>query len=85
MDSQTLHPAPTVSHARGGQLILTREHRDLAANLGAVVRFAVARTSSEASCAAMLGVSVRRLRQIASAARVPLMFVATPDEAGRDR
>lgn len=81
MRSTTLHPTPTVSRARG-QLILTGEHRGLAANLGAVVRFAVARTSSEASCAALLGVSVRRLRQVASAARVPLMFVAAPDEAG---
>lgn len=77
-------PAPTVTRTRNGHLLLTREHQDLAANLGAIVRYAVARTSSEESCAALLGVSVRRLRQVAGDARVPLVFVAASDEAAQE-
>jgi len=77
-------PAPTVTRTRSGRLLLTREHQDLTASLGAIVRYAVARTSSEESCAALLGVSIRRLRQVAGDARVPLVFVAASDEATKE-
>ncbi|PCC73225.1 hypothetical protein SAMN02745121_03048 [Nannocystis exedens] len=73
---KTQPPTPTVTCTSNGRLVLTREHQDLAANLGALVRYAVTRTSSEESCAALLGVSVRRLRKVAGEARVPLVFVA---------
>ena len=79
---QPRNPKPTVTRTRNG-LLLTREDRNLAENLGAIVRHAVTRTSSEASCAALLGVSIRRLRQVASDARVPLVFVAALDEAAQ--
>jgi hypothetical protein len=70
---------PTVTRTRHGRLVLSSGDLSLTANLGALVRHAVARTSSEACCAALLGVSVRRLREIAAKARVPLMFVAPAD------
>ncbi|MFZ6186019.1 hypothetical protein [Nannocystis pusilla] len=77
------HPTPTVTRTRNGRLCLTGQHQNLAANLGAIVRYAVAHTSSEQTCAALLKISVRRLRQVARDANVPLLFVAASIKTAR--
>lgn len=76
---------PTVTRTSDGRLVLSSQHHNLAVNLGALVRHAVTRTTSEESCAALLGVPVEKLRQVASEAHVPLVFVADSAPKGGRR
>ncbi|PCC70351.1 hypothetical protein SAMN02745121_03320 [Nannocystis exedens] len=71
-----IRSTPTVTRTPAGRLLFSSEDRNLAANLAALVRYAVESAPSAESCAARLGVSMQKLRQLARAAGVPLEFGA---------
>lgn len=71
-----IHSTPTVTRTPAGRLLFSSEDRNLAANLAALVRYAVESAPSAESCAARLGVSMQKLRQLARAADVSLEFGA---------